>query len=154
MPKSKVAEPQAESKKKADSLNIKNLYVNFLYGALDVPLHGEERRARTKFAEIVRAKLQEIEDARIDLLKQYAEKNDKGELIIKEDKNYDLSQENLEKFNEEYRKYLDEMWVIDILPSNKVNLKMIRDIMKKSNKQYQTAEGEIFDRLLDEFEKI
>lgn len=54
------------------------------------------------------------QDTRIKLCKEYAEKDDKGEPIVIDDKKYDISAENLKKFNKELNNLLEEEIDIEI----------------------------------------
>ncbi len=141
-----------KKKTSVDSLTLQRFEVRFLYDSLDIPLHGEERRARSKFSEILRTILLEQEGVRMDLVKKHAKKDKSGEAIVGEDKNFDFDSDGLAKFTEEYRTYLDEEVTLDILPSNQNMFATVKKILNESTKNYDTKEGEMFDKILDKFD--
>lgn len=48
-----------------------------------------------------------FQDTRTNLIKQYGDRDENGEIIIDENKNVHLSENNLDKFNQEIRDLLD-----------------------------------------------
>lgn len=87
---------------------------NWLVG-LELP--GKQSRARNRFIKDIRPRIEEIEQTRIDLNKQYATKDDKGnplEVEVDGVKRFDFIDENLEKFKKEWTEYLQEEYVLEI----------------------------------------
>lgn len=116
------------------SFTIKHRYVLGLGMWLSkLALIGRESRERTKFVEMLQEDLNEIEKMRLEILKKYADKDDKGELVMIEEeetksKKYSIPDEKMSEFNNEYMSFLDEDFVISG-PGNIQRLKIVKSIV-------------------------
>lgn len=135
----------------AAALMLKNYQINFLGSILDVPLHGKESRARGRFINLLQPRAKEIEVERVKLLKEFADKDDKGEPII-EGESYKLSKEGLEKFQKEYGELLSEDFIIDVLDSNRSDIATVKEIILNSKKEFGIVEGASYEQLCKNFE--
>jgi len=134
------------------SLSIKNYLLEFTYKLLDMPLHGKELIARNKFVKILADKMRELEIGRIDLIKEYAKKDKDGKPKIKKESNeFDLSEENLTKFQVEYTNLLKSEAIIDILDSNREEIKIVGDIILNSKREFGIQEGEQYLEICESF---
>jgi len=132
------------------SIKLKNYHLNSLYSWFNMPLHSKYARARNRFLRIIIARIEEIEEERKKLLNKYAKKDKDGKEII-ENNNYVLG-ENLEAFNKEYGEMIQEEYVIDILPSNREDIYIVRDMLLNLKKEFDFKEGEIYDEICLAFE--
>ena len=126
------------------ALNLKNYQLELLSKMLDVPLHSERARTRNRFYKIVLTKADDKEKGRIELLEKYGKLNEK-------EKKYDIT--DMKKFNEEWTKLQQEACIIDVLPSIKADLPIIKDILKNSKVEMNITETEIYEEIMTEIEK-
>lgn len=146
---------------KVGALVLKNAFLDFLYNLLNIPLHGREARARNRFLKLITPRINEINAERLEILKELSEKDEKGMPIMvktlnKEGQNQDefkLTPENLVRFRADYLSYLNEDLVLDILPSNKVDIGVIKLLLENTPKEFSLEDGQIYDALCESFEK-
>jgi hypothetical protein len=144
-----------EEKIEVKGLTIKNGHLEKLIGFLDTPLHGTEARARNKFVTVVGKQIMFLTSERQRILKEYSEKDEKGEAkTINDGKEYDITSENLAKVNEEMNTLYNSDFVIDILPSNAGEIKMISKLILETKKEFDLIEGSIYDKVAEAFEAI
>ena len=133
------------------NLSIKNGHLEFFYKLLDKPKHGKEARVKNRFLKLIIPRIQEIEKERIALLTNYSDK--KGGKPVMLDTNYSLSPSNLEKFKKEYTEYLMEDLIIDILPSNKDDIKAIKKMLEEDTIELTTENGATYDIIMTMFDE-
>jgi hypothetical protein len=92
----------------------------------------------------VQIKASDKEKGRIELLEKYGKLN-------KEAKRYDIK--DMQKFNEEFTKLQQEVCIIDLLPSVKADMPMIKDILNKTKVEMNITETEIYEEIMTEIEK-
>jgi len=134
------------------SIKLRYLYINFLFKLLDIPLHGEERRERDKFLNTLSMHSNDLETERKNLIKEYSKKDEKGESIIKSDKNYDFTSENLSKFQDEFVKLLDVEFIIDVLDSNRKQLKIIKNLLINTNAPLNFEDSKLLEEIVERFD--
>lgn len=151
--------------KKEKALKLKNGWLDFLTRLLDKPRHGKDARAKNRFLQLLVSRLKEKEEERKKLLEQYADK-DKGKPVMedidildektgetKKEQRFKISPENMQKFQKEYLEYLNEDFVIDVLPSNKVDIGTIKIMLENDTTDLNTEEGALYDAILTAFEE-
>lgn len=127
---------------------------NGLRGMLDVPLHGRALRARNRVVAILRERGSDQEANRIAILKELAEKDEKGEPKMKADKSgFDLTPENLAKFQQQYNELLNEPMVLDVLPSNADDLRLALDVLRNTTVDMDIKTSEVWEFVIAAFEK-
>jgi uncharacterized Fe-S cluster-containing protein len=133
--------------KKAEikALTLKNYQLKTILNILDVPLHSERARARNRFYKIISAKENERETERIKIAEKYGKLN-------KERMVYEFKQP--EKFSKEFSKLQNEVSIIDILPSVKADLPIIKEIINNSKIVMNFTETEVYEEIIAEFAKI
>lgn len=148
------------------ALRLTNEQVMNLRGWLDTPLHGEDNRTRNKIYKTLLDQVSIIEKDRLEILKRLAEKDDKGEPKMKDQMNpltgriekvYDLTPDNLKKFDDEWIKIKEDEFVIDILESNKKLIPAVKTLLVENigkHRDFSAAEGQIFETIITAFEKI
>lgn len=132
---------------KAEALTLKNHQLKLLSEIIDIPLHSEKARARNRFGKILFEKIDTIEKERVALCEKYGKYNN-------DRKAYDIDLKNIEKFNKEYGKLMSEVCIIDLLPSVKADLPVIKDILDKTKRGFNYTEMEVYDELVAEFGKV
>ena len=89
-----------------------------------------------RFLDKIRSEMDAMEKARMKLVEKYAEKDKDGKLLFKKDKDgkqfdppqYDLTDENMEKFGKEFAELNEEEIEIDFKP---IKLEQLGDINLK-----------------------
>lgn len=128
------------------AFKLKNRYVLGLATWLnDQSLAGKDSRERTKFVTLLAAHLNETDKDRVELLKKYAEKDEKGEFKMKEENGkqvYDLLPDKLVEFGKEYSELLDEDFIIDILEGNKSKFETVKRIVLDTDYKFGPREND------------
>lgn len=137
------------------TLDIKNTALSLLYVILNVPLHGAQSRARNRFSQIIKSKIEVLEDARIDLVESYAQKDEKGNpKMLENGQEYDIDPKDLEKYKAEFNTLMEEYTIIDMVPSVKADFVVIRPIILESKMELQTVDGYMYDEICKAVEAI
>lgn len=132
---------------------------------LDEKLHGIQSRNRNRFISLIRNRAIEVSKERYNLLEEYAYRNDKKEVLFfdKEQKEttkpedgvkYKISEENIKKVDNDFEKYLDEDFVLDVAPSNMDILLTVKDILLNSITKLSGKEAVMYDEWCSAFENI
>ncbi len=140
---------------KVKALNLQKRLLNHLVFFLDMPLTGSKARSRNRFIRLIAPMAQEVENERVKMLKDLSEKDEKGEPKVEKNQitgaeHYIVSTENRKKVDE----YLDEDYVLDILPSNEKDVKVAKDLLLNSEMKLNIELGDIYDKLCTAFEEI
>jgi len=114
------------------TITIKNFQIDSVFKVLSYPMNFQKGRVKNRFLEILREKHKAVNDSRIEMLNDFAEKDPEKKTPIIENGAYKLSPENQQKFNEEYAKLMNEDCVIDVLPSLEKDIPMIKQLFNDS----------------------
>jgi len=118
-------------------------------------VHGDQLIARNKVFKALQVKFDEFNSIRMDMLQKYASKDEKGEMKLAEDKrSYEIKPDNKVKFDEEFKILLDKGFEVDILPSIKKDFKLIPEIIKKTNRDLNYTETEIYLSICEKITKL
>ena len=131
-------------------ITIKNGHLDLLFKLMDKPRHGKEARVKNRFLQLIVPRIKEIEIDRIKILESRADKKD-GKAIMEEG-SYSVNAKNLNEFRKEYTEILMEDLVIDVLPSNQDDLKVVKVMLENDTTDLTTDEGAIYDYILKGFE--
>lgn len=135
-------------------LSLKNYHLKFLANWLNTELHGKEARARVKFLKAIAPRIGEIEEKRIEKLRELSEKDENNAPKIKEGNAFDLNEENLKKFNEWMAELNKEDFTIE--PEGKDTVKVIGAYVTGelgAKKSFDLTNGAVYDEVCDAFEK-
>ena len=138
--------------KNQKAVKLKNYHLQYILGLLELPLHGADARKRNQFVALLRAPLLAIDDERAKIMKEYAEKDEKGEPKIKEGNVYDLTPENMQKANKEYLDLLNEDFVLDVLPSTQPIIEEAKKLLANTTREMDMREGALYDEVMSAFE--
>ncbi len=158
--KEKVEKPQAAAAPKKDCLTFKNYHARvlttILMGRRNLPvfMHGPVARSRVRFMKLVGPRADENEKFRIELCEKYSEKGKDGKAkLIKDDQGFDRYDiKDQEALDKEYQEYLDEPFIIDILPSNKEDIRLIKQHILNSELDLDFAESVAYTEICDALE--
>lgn len=143
------------------ALELKNGHLIYLLGNvaqgmtgwLERPLTGKDARARSRVVKVLKEKHADFDAARLELLKNLAEKDENGEAKTK-DGAFDLSPDNLKKFTADYDELVNEPCIIDVLDSNREDLKTLTEILKSGPASPMGAnDGIVYEEVTERFEK-
>ena len=143
-------------------------------------LHGKESRSRTRFIKLLSERITEIEEERRKLLKehaetkkvkeggkeiekpifQYTETDKKGNTITKETTDqpregaFTYKLKDSDKFQEEYVKYLNEDYVLDVSPATREIIYGVRDLILNSEEEMSGVMAVRYNEICESFEGI
>jgi hypothetical protein len=75
---------------------------------------GSAHIAQARIVTLMTNKYKELDEDRIELVNQYANKDDNGDSIILDNGTADMTEDNHAKFNDEYKELFDSDTVIDL----------------------------------------
>lgn len=152
---------------------VKTLPV-FLDGLL---LHGKESRARSRFLKLLIDKTVEIDNERKNMILEVCKKNSKGEPVFicdeteeKDGKSITTEKETTDEtkakkyafanpkdeddFNKEWQEFLNEYFIIDVLPSNSEVIYIVKDLILNVKQEFMGEEADQYNEWCDAFESI
>lgn len=121
---------------------------NFLQG---MALKASDSRHRSKLVKRLVEAVNSLQESEKQLLEAYGKKDEQGNLIETEGR-YDLIPEKAKEYQSEHKILLDEEVVIESGLFAK-NFEEVPRILQKFDGELSGKDAEIYDRLLDEFEK-
>ena len=75
---------------------------------------GSAHIAQARIVTLMTNKYKELDEDRIELVNQYANKDDNGDAVILDNGTADMTEDNHAKFNDEYKELFDSDTVIDL----------------------------------------
>ncbi len=139
-------------------LTLKNRHLEFLAIYLNkFAIAGNESRQRSRFIEIMKERLEEIDKERIQMAEKNSKKDKDGKPIkIESEKgsSYDLSKEGLKLFQEEYNTYLNEEYIIDILEGNKEKVRKVKELLLNSTIPVIETDAILYNEICKVFEEV
>lgn len=75
---------------------------------------GSAHIAQARIVILMTNKYKELDEDRIELVNQYANKDDNGDAVILDNGTADMTEDNHAKFNDEYKELFDSDTVIDL----------------------------------------
>ena len=134
-------------------MKINNTNVQYLYNWLNLPLHGDQARARNKFAKIIEKQYKDSLDGRTEILKKYSDKDKKTKEPIIEKGMYKMSDTVLKKAKEEVTKFLEKVTTYELTKADKVYARIVVKILTDAKIPLDIANGEIYEQVMSELEK-
>ena len=133
-------------------VKIENRYLQQAISLLfDLPLRGKQSRHRTKFIKLLQNRLKEVEEERVQLAKEYAEKDENGNPIV-ENNRYKITEKYKEEFFKEFEALMSEELVIEG-ENFKETLEVVRDILLNCDEYFSGEQAFVYDYLCEQFEK-
>lgn len=120
-------------------------------------LASQRSRMRTKFVKVCAEKQSEIDYDKAELVKEYAQKDENGELIIHTDEesgqtSYKIT--DIDSFNIEYDILMREEFIIDETPERQLMLEIVRNVVLNCESAYSGKEALQYDRWCEIVESI
>lgn len=123
--------------------------VNFLQS---IKLKGANSRHRSKLVKVANEALSEFQESQNDLLEEHAKKDDGGNFVTTDKGGIQLKKDHVIEYKKEYDKLKDEVVVLEA-GAYVNNFKELPAILLAYDEELEGIHAEIYDRLLDEFEK-
>lgn len=141
--------------KKTKSLEFRNHYLLLMGQWLDIPLQGHDARIKAKFFRLISDAIQDIITERSAKLERYeAEKDEKGNWKTDIEGYVFKDSKKGKHCMKEIMELMDEIFILDVLPSNEQLLKEIGEMFINLERKFDTNEGVQYDYICTEFEKI
>lgn len=122
--------------------------INFLQG---LKLKGKDSRSRSKLVKLINQGLTSLQESEQQLLNDYADKDEKGNVIFVEDSKAKISPINQIEFNKEHKALLKEK--AEIEGGTYVNhIDDCHKILDDYKGELSGVDAEVYDVLLDAFE--
>ncbi|MFZ4853095.1 DUF1617 family protein [Enterococcus entomosocium] len=119
----------------------------------EMALKAADSRHRSKFKSSLIEAVKGLQESELELYELYGEKDSEGQLIINEEKTgYEIKAENRHQFYQEMIVLLDEEVVIKSGLYAK-NFEKFGQVLANYDGVISGKEADIYDRLMDEFEK-
>ena len=110
------------------------------------PLPGSLSASRTKFVAPLIGSVNEGDAKRVEVIAKYANKDKNGELVqvvgVDGKRTYDVSQDKMNSLNEEYNKYLDGDFVMEINDLNRGDIDKVKDFVLNSPYLFGASESD------------
>ena len=138
-----------------------------------LPLAGRESRFRNRFLNLIMDRMKEIDQERIKLAEEHAEKDENGKIIYLEqilnkyskptgktketkekNKAYAYKLKDEQAFSKSYNEYLNEDLVIDVSPETEEAILGVRDIILNTDEKFSGIAAKRYDEICEVFEKI
>lgn len=130
-------------------------FVNFL---LMLDLAGKQSRMRTRLAKLLDERSRLVDEERLEILKELAEKDENGQPKQETDEAgntiYVLSDEAKEKFNAEYAELMDEDCVIEETEERRDMLLTVKEAVLNCDMKFKGQDALLYDRYCEIVEAI
>lgn len=144
-----------------DTIVIRNYALQDIMKVLEYPMPFQKSRVKNRFMQVLSEKSSTLEKNRIEILNGLCEKDKDGkaltEIVKDKDGNdvsgFKISDENKIKWNEEYQKLVIEKNIIDITPSLKADLSVIKEIINNSPVDLTKEESLVVEEFITSLNK-
>lgn len=128
-------------------------------------LHGAKSRARTRFIKLISQDIDDLSSTLKELQEKYAEKDKDGKMIYldkdgketidkAQSKTIKMIPENDKKLSEEFLKYLESDFILDVSPERKEAIYGIRTILTETDSEFSGRMAVNYDEWCSAFENI
>lgn len=129
-------------------MKMKNFELRTVIGLLStLELSGKKSRDRSKFIKLLEERAVEVDKERIEMLKDFANKDENDEPVIVDGK-FDLTDEALDEFNKQLEELLNEECVIDTT-EKKPLVKSVKEIVLNCEIKFSGQDAVLYDRICD-----
>lgn len=135
-------------------MKLNNTNAQYLYNWLNLPLHGEQARARNKFTAIIEKQYFASLEGRTNILKEYSDKDKKTKEPIIENGMYKMSEKVLEKAKEEVTKFLAKTTTYEFTKNEKALVKTVVKILNDAKIPLDIQNGKIYNEVMGELESV
>lgn len=139
------------------ALSLPNYSLSLLYVLLNVPLHGAQSRSRNRFAQGIKNRINYLEDERIRMLEDRCNKDKDGlpkKKMTGDQEEYDITDAALKEYRKEFDALMHESTIIDLVPSMKADIAMIRPLILDSKTPIETVDGYTYEEICNAFEAV
>jgi hypothetical protein len=120
-------------------------FIGFLMGQ---ELSGKKSRARTKFAKLATEHMKEVEEGRMQLIKEYSNLDENGQpkTIEKENGQSSYDIKDMTAFVKEYDVLMNENFIIEETESNKEMLEIVKDAVLETEQTFKGSDALVYER--------
>lgn len=139
------------------SVILKNGQIVQLTKWLNLPMHGEESRVRTRFLRVLGPLAKDHDDERIRLLSEYADKDKDGKPVMENNGlNYKLSEEAITKFRKVYEELEEADVQVDLLPAMVKDFHILKRVIENLNppEGFTGETAELHALICEAFEQV
>lgn len=111
-----------------------------------------QSQAKIRFFRLLKAKLDDLEQARIALCKEYCEKDAKGNPVM-ENNNFKFDIKKQGEFTKKFNELFSQDCVIDILSSMESDLGVIKSLINNSKLEITLSETEELEEIINAITK-
>ena len=119
----------------------------------DMSIKANEVRPVTKLKKLLISAVEDLQESQQELIKEYGQKDEQGELLVNDQGEYVFEPKQKAAYLAELKKLYDEVVVIDGGIHAKV-IEKLGGILAGYTVEISGKDAEVYDRLLDEFEKV
>ena len=147
----------AKTEKKKESkegIVLKNYHLEPLSRWLNLPLHGEQSRVRTRTLRVIAPLMDDKETERLKIATECADKDEKGVAIMEnEGRNFKFSGDASERFFKGYNDLQNADVTLDMTETLKKDLPVLRTIIKNFNPPagFSGEDGEFYEQVCTAF---
>jgi hypothetical protein len=116
----------------------------------NMPLKGKQSRHRSKLIKLLDARLKEVGEQELDLIKEYTGVDEEGNPKRNSDGNFAI--DNPKEFKDQQDELFKEAYVIDGGDAHGM-LKTVKDVLLNYDGELSGQEAEVYDYLCDAFEQ-
>ncbi|MGG0891696.1 hypothetical protein [Cytobacillus horneckiae] len=116
----------------------------------ELPLVRKHSRHRRELIKMLSEQYKKVDEQRIEIVKDYCEKDDKGKPIMKGE-TVQIPDENMKKYLEDVAELKNEVYVIEGGNSRELIRTMRTILLKFEDQEYQGKDSTTYDYLCEQF---
>ena len=125
---------------------------------LDIPLHSEKAVARNRITKLLKTEFELFEADRLQALEKHKVMKDgkpELEMIMENGKEVEsFKLKDPKKWSEEWKKMQEQTVTLDVLPSNRAQWRIVRDLLKGTKVEMDIEMTEWYEHILSAVEKV
>lgn len=138
-------------------MRLKNYEIEALVNLLfNMQLKGRDSRMRTRFVKQLDEYWQSIfQTERTELISQYAQKDENGEIVLNEDKKQAiLIEETIPEFEAEFNILMNEEYIVEENETNREILLTVGRLMLNCDLEFNGNDAIMYDNWCEKFEEL
>ncbi|TPG68709.1 hypothetical protein EEL31_09345 [Brevibacillus laterosporus] len=138
-------------------MKLANYELVFLYKILySLELSGKKSRMRTRFCKLLEERVNEINDERDKLFRQYAKYDEQGQIVTEKNEQglLEVVFSDPVSLDKELEILIREDFILDEVEERKETLLTVSDIILNIDMQFSKQDAAIYDRCCEAFENL
>src|SRR3972149_3358117 len=128
-------------------MKLKKEHIYYLYFWLNIPLHGEELKARNWFVKLVDKTYEEVLDVRKKKLEEFSDKDKDGKAVLV-DGNYQIPDNKKEDYMKSLKEAMQEEIEFEVSKSDNFLKAVFKTVLENKLKPMDLKEGLIWDEVI------